>query len=157
MLTDKTAPPNGTPFLRPGGMRARALNPPPPLGGRSVPNRNRELTVENLQTPKPQPRPHTLPGQSQNINFFTSEPQFLDFFKFLVHFFLSQKPLNFSSAQNGKKFQNLISERFWLRFWSLFGPLFAPIFSIFHDTPNIAILQQVLIETLVFTSQTLSF
>jgi hypothetical protein len=54
-----------------------------------------QIGIENLQTPKPQPRPHTLPGQSQNINFFTSEPQFSDFFKFLVHFFLSQKTSKF--------------------------------------------------------------
>ena len=54
-----------------------------------------QIGIENLQTPKPQPRPHTLPGQSQNINCFTSEPQFSDFFKFLVHFFLSQKTSKF--------------------------------------------------------------
>ena len=41
---DKTTPPFGKEILRPGGMRACALNPPPPLGGRSVLDRNRELT-----------------------------------------------------------------------------------------------------------------
>jgi hypothetical protein len=30
-------------LFRPSGVR-RAMSPPPPLGGRSVPNRNRELT-----------------------------------------------------------------------------------------------------------------
>ena len=50
----------------------------------------------------------------------------------------------------------MIRERFWFRFWSFFGILLASIFSIFHDTPNIAILQHVPSETLIFTSQTLS-
>ena len=50
----------------------------------------------------------------------------------------------------------MIRDRFWLRFWSFFGILLALIFSIFHDTPNIAILQQVPSETLIFTFQILS-
>ena len=47
--------------------------------------------------------------------------------------------------------------RFWIRFWSLFGSLLASIFSIFHDSPKTFILQQVPSETLIFTSQPLSF
>ena len=52
---------------------------------------------------------------------------------------------------------NLILERFWLRFWLLLVSIWATIFSIFHDTLNIVILQQLLCQTLTCTFQALSF
>jgi hypothetical protein len=56
----------------PGGMRARALNPPPPLGGRSVPNRNsRTARLQSLSRVRTLCRasPKITPGRPSGLKF----------------------------------------------------------------------------------------
>ena len=94
----RTAPSVGkttTLFLRPGGMRARAFNPPRPLGGRSALNRNsRTCKLQSLSPPRtlcraiPQNNPWTTIGhQTSDVCPLFSVPR---------------KRLDFSSAQRPK-------------------------------------------------------
>ena len=88
--------------------------------------------IENWQTPKPQPRPHTLPGQSQNRNWKTFGPKISDFFRFSVHFFLSQKPPKFRLRPKRPKISKIWSRsvfgsdfgRFLDPFWHQFSQYF---------------------------------
>ena len=59
----------------PGRMRARALNPPPPLGGRNMPNRNRELTdskasAASAHSAGPVPKYHLFYFRASIFRFF---------------------------------------------------------------------------------------
>ena len=87
--------------------------------------------LENWQTPKPQPRPHTLPGQSQNRNWKTFGPKISDFPDFRSTFFFPKKRLNFGSAQNAPKSQKSDLGAFLapilVAFWTPFGTNFLNI------------------------------
>ena len=88
--------------------------------------------IENWQTPKPQPRPHTLPGQPQNNIRTTIGLQISDFFRFSVHFFLSQKTSKFRLRPKRQKNSKIWSGcvfgsdfgRFLDPFWHQFSQYF---------------------------------
>ena len=134
-------------------MRAARLSPPPPLGGRSVLDRNRELTDSKASAASA----HSAGPVPKYRLFYFGASIFRFVSDFWSIFFCLKKPLNFGSAKNGKKIKKSDLGAFLVPIWSLFGSLLAPIFSIFHDSPKTFILQQVPSETLIFTSQTLSF
>ena len=71
-------------------MRARALNPPPPLGGRSVPNRNRELTDSKASAASA----HSA-GPVPKYQLFYFGASIFRFFQIFGPFFLSQKTSKF--------------------------------------------------------------
>jgi hypothetical protein len=139
--------------------RRQPLNPPPPASGEGwngvlgPPRKSckfqKSSDSKSLYGPTFRRRPHLA-----RVLLIVFARRFLDF---RSTFFFPKNRLNLGSAQNAQNLKNLISDRFWLRFWSLFGSLLAPICSIFHDSPKTFILQQVPSETLIFTSQTLSF
>ena len=73
---------------RPGGMREAIESAAPSRGTKRA-----EPELENLQTPKPQPAPHTLPGQPQNTAQTTFGPQISDIFRILGPLFSVSKNL----------------------------------------------------------------
>ena len=128
-------------------------DPMPPLGGRSVPNRNRELTDSKASAASARSA-----GPVPKYQLFYFGASIFRFFQIFGPLFSVSKNIwILAPPKTVKNDKNLISDRFWLRFWSLCGSLLAPIFSIFHDSPKTFILQQVPSETLILTSQTLSF
>ena len=94
---DWAASPSVPSIPRPGGMRACALNPPPPLGGRSVPDQNsRTYRLQSLS------RVRTLCRASPKVSpFLLRSLTFQIFSDFWFIFSCLKKPLNFGSAQNG--------------------------------------------------------
>ena len=88
--------------------------------------------LENLQTPKPQPRPHTLPGLPQNRERKTFGPQISDFVPILGSFLLSQKTSKFRLRPKRPKISKIGSRnvfgsdvgRFWHPFWHPFSLYF---------------------------------
>ena len=145
--------PNIPSIPRPGGMRARALNPPPPLGGRSVLNRNsRTCKLQSLS------RLRTLCWASPKIGI--GRPLGLNFpiFRFGIHFFCPKNILNFGSSQNAPKSQTSdLGACFGSDFYCFLDPFWHPFFSIFHNSPKTSIMQQIWSETLGLTSQILPF
>ena len=104
------------------------MNPPPPLGGRSVPNRNSR--TDRLQSLS---RVRTLCRASPKIPI--GRPSGLKFpilFRFLVHFFLSQKTSKFRLRPKRPKISKIGSRivfgsdfgRFWDPFWHQFSLYF---------------------------------
>ena len=101
---DWAASPSVPSIPRPGGMRASALNPPPPLGGRSVPNQNSR--TDRLQSLS---RVRTLCRASPKICSIvtTFGPQISDFFRFLDQIFSFPKPSKFRIPPNRPKISKI--------------------------------------------------
>ena len=136
---------------KPSGVRARAVNPPPPLVDQACQTRTRELTDSKASVASAHSaRPVTSSGsralRASNFRFLSD---------FRSSFSFAKNHLNFGSP-NAPKSQKYDLAMF-LAPISLLVPIQAPIFSIFHDTPDIVILQQVSSKMLTFTCQTLSF
>ena len=86
----------------PGGMRARAMNDSSaaPLGGRSVLNRNRELTDSKASAASA----HSVGPVPKYRLFYFGASIFRIFQIFGPFFFCFKKTLNFGSAQNAQKY-----------------------------------------------------
>ena len=88
--------------------------------------------LENLQTPKPQPAPHTLPGQPQNTNRTTFGPRISDFFRIFGPLFSIPKTVKISDPPKRPKISKIRSrsvfgsdfDRFWNPFWHKFSLYF---------------------------------
>ena len=100
------------------------MNPPPPLGGRSVPDRNsRTYRLQSLSRLRTLCRAclKIASGRPSGLKF----PIFLDFSS---TFFCLKKPLNFGSAQNAPKSQKSDLGAFWGPILVVFGTPFGTHF-----------------------------